>query len=101
MGCENSRATGTGFIRQQLIENETLTFYTDGIVEARNAQRQLFGFDRVRELSRAGSSALKIADQASAFGQEDDITVLTLTRLAATEPAQAAAVRFTTQIATS
>ena len=35
-------------------ESETLTFYTDGIVEARNGQGELFGFDRVREMSRAG-----------------------------------------------
>jgi Stage II sporulation protein E (SpoIIE) len=83
----------------RLHENETLTFYTDGIVEARNGQGQLFGFDRVRELSRAGSSAVQIVEEASAFGQQDDITVLTLTRLAATEPAHAAAVRLTTQIA--
>ena len=81
-------------------ENETLTFYTDGIVEARNPQGQLFGFDRVQELSRAGSSAVQIVDEASAFGQEDDITVLTLTRLAASEPARAATVSLTTQIAT-
>lgn len=83
----------------RLHENETLTFYTDGIVEARNTQGQLFGFDRVRELSRNGSSAVQITEAASHFGQEDDITVLTLTRLAATEPAHAAAVRLTTQIA--
>ena len=81
-------------------ENETLTFYTDGIVEARNAQGELFGFDRVRELSRAGSSAVQVAEEASAFGQDDDITVLTLTRLAASEPAVAATVKLTTQIAT-
>lgn len=84
----------------RLQENETLTFYTDGIVEARNSQGQLFGFDRVQELSRAGASPVNIADQASAFGQEDDITVLTLTRLAASEPAHAASVSLTTQIAT-
>ena len=30
-------------------ENETLTFYTDGIVEARNVQGELFGFDRDRK----------------------------------------------------
>ena len=81
-------------------ENETLTFYTDGIVEARNGQGELFGFDRVREMSRAGSSAVQVAEEASAFGQDDDITVLTLTRLAASEPARAAAVKLTTQIAT-
>ncbi len=81
-------------------ENETLTFYTDGIVEARNGQGELFGFDRVREMSRTGSSAVQVAEEASAFGQDDDITVLTLTRLAASEPARAAAVKLTTQIAT-
>ena len=81
-------------------ENETLTFYTDGIVEARNGQGELFGFDRVREMSRAGSSAVQVAEEASAFGQDDDITVLTLTRLAASEPAVAATVKLTTQIAT-
>ncbi|MGA7708900.1 MAG: PP2C family protein-serine/threonine phosphatase, partial [Acidobacteriaceae bacterium] len=81
-------------------ENETLTFYTDGIVEARNVQGELFGFDRVREMSRSGSTAVQVAEEASAFGQDDDITVLTLTRLAASEPAVAASVKLTTQIAT-
>jgi hypothetical protein len=80
-------------------ENETLTFYTDGIVEARNGQGELFGFDRVREMSRTGTSAVQVAEEASAFGQDDDITVLTLTRLAASEPAVAATVKLTTQIA--
>ncbi|MHB1937899.1 MAG: PP2C family protein-serine/threonine phosphatase [Acidobacteriaceae bacterium] len=84
----------------RLQENETLTFYTDGIVEARNGQGELFGFDRVREMSRAGSSAVHVAEEASAFGQDDDITVLTLTRLAASEPERAATVKLTTQIAT-
>jgi hypothetical protein len=85
----------------RLHENETLTFYTDGIVEARDSHGQLFGFDRVRDLARAGSSAVEIAEVASAFGQDDDITVLTLTRLAATDPAQAASVNLSTQIATA
>ena len=81
-------------------ENETLIFYTDGIVEARNEQGELFGFDRVQEMSRAGSSAVQVAEEASAFGQDDDITVLTLTRLAASESAVAATVKLTMQIAT-
>lgn len=83
----------------RLHEGETLTFYTDGIVEARNDRRELFGFERVAEMARARASATDIVEAASAFGQEDDITVLTLTRLAASEPMQAAAVRLTTQIA--
>ena len=54
----------------------SLTFVSDGIVEARNAAGELFGFDRTLQLSNSGASA--IAQAAQAFGQEDDITVLTL-----------------------
>jgi hypothetical protein len=56
----------------------SLTFVSDGIVEARNASGELFGFDRTLQLSNSGASA--IAQAAIDFGQEDDITVLTLTR---------------------
>jgi len=41
---------------------------------------ELFGFDRVHNLSN--QSAFYIADAAKEFGQEDDITVLTVRRLA-------------------
>ena len=58
---------------------------TDGVAEAQNALGELFGFDRARDLST--QSAQSIARAASTFGQEDDITVLTLTRT----PALAAA----------
>jgi hypothetical protein len=58
---------------------DSLTFLSDGIVEARNASGELFGFDRTLHLSKAGAKA--IAQAAMDFGQEDDITVLTLTRL--------------------
>jgi serine phosphatase RsbU (regulator of sigma subunit) len=53
-----------------------LTLLTDGVVEARNAAGELFGFDQTRKLS--GRPAEDIAQAAQAFGQEDDITVLTL-----------------------
>ena len=49
---------------------------TDGVVEARNHQGELLGFERARTLSV--HSAEKVAQAAQAFGQEDDITVLTL-----------------------
>jgi hypothetical protein len=55
-----------------------LTFYSDGVLEAQNARGELLGFDRVRELSRL--RAKEIADAASAFGQEDDITVVVIER---------------------
>jgi hypothetical protein len=56
---------------------ETLTFLSDGVVEARNSQGELFGFERTRAVST--HSAEGIATAAQRFGQEDDITVLTLT----------------------
>lgn len=58
----------------------SLTFLSGGIVEARNAAGELFGFDRTLWLST--SSARAIAQAAVDFGQDDDITVVTLTRLA-------------------
>jgi sigma-B regulation protein RsbU (phosphoserine phosphatase) len=54
-----------------------LTFLSDGVVEAMNSNRELFGFDRTRQISR--QSARSIAEAARQFGQQDDITVLTLT----------------------
>jgi hypothetical protein len=57
-----------------------LTFISDGIVEARSATGELFGFDRTAHISNAGAEA--IAQAAINFGQDDDITVLTLTRIA-------------------
>jgi hypothetical protein len=57
-----------------------LTFVSDGVVEARNTHGELFGFERTRDIST--ESAEKIARTAHAFGQEDDITVLTLSHQA-------------------
>ncbi|MGA8731436.1 MAG: SpoIIE family protein phosphatase [Terracidiphilus sp.] len=45
----------------------TLTFLSDGAVEARNAQVELFGFERLREIST--QSADEIAAAAQRFGQ--------------------------------
>ena len=53
---------------------------SDGVVEARQPSGELFGFDRVHNLSN--QSAFYISEAAKAFGQEDDITVLTVRRLA-------------------
>jgi serine phosphatase RsbU (regulator of sigma subunit) len=55
---------------------DQLTFVSDGVVEAQSATRELFGFDRTCKIS--SQSAKEIATAAQAFGQEDDITVLTL-----------------------
>jgi serine phosphatase RsbU (regulator of sigma subunit) len=59
---------------------DRLLLMSDGVVEARLPSGELFGFDRVHNLSN--QSAYYIADAAKTFGQEDDITVLTVRRLA-------------------
>jgi serine phosphatase RsbU (regulator of sigma subunit) len=84
----------------RLHEAETLTLYTDGIVEARNAKRELFSFERVQRLAQERKSAEQIVEAACAFGQEDDITVLSIRRLAAAEERAKARVNLTAQIAT-
>jgi len=59
-----------------LAPNDSLTFLSDGVVEAQSVSGELFGFDRTRALST--QTAEKIALAAQAYGQQDDITVLTL-----------------------
>lgn len=55
---------------------DRLTFVSDGVVEAQSKSGELFGFDRTRDLSR--NPANQIAEAAHAFGQSDDITVVTV-----------------------
>jgi serine phosphatase RsbU (regulator of sigma subunit) len=65
--------------RLYLHPGDRLLMMSDGVSEARKPNGELFGFDRVRNLSN--QSAFFIADAAKEFGQEDDITVLTVRRL--------------------
>jgi sigma-B regulation protein RsbU (phosphoserine phosphatase) len=66
--------------RFTLHPGDILTFVSDGVIEATKLDTgELFGFDRTRALSHL--PALEIAQTARAFGQTDDITVLTVTRL--------------------
>ena len=67
-------------VRLYLHPGDRLLLMSDGVVEARQPSGELFGFDRVYNLSN--QSAFYIADAAKEFGQEDDITVLTIRRLA-------------------
>jgi Stage II sporulation protein E (SpoIIE) len=56
--------------------------YTDGLLEARAPSGEIFSFERLRTLFASGADAAKASEAAVAFGQDDDITVVTLTRLA-------------------
>jgi hypothetical protein len=64
----------------ELAPGEQLTLLSDGVIEARDKHGALFGFDRVAAI--IGQSADQIAQTAELFGQEDDITALTLARTA-------------------
>jgi len=68
-------------LRFQLNDGDSLTFMTDGIVEAQNARGDLFGFERVGDMLHTRVTALELARAAQGFGQEDDITVLTVSRV--------------------
>jgi len=59
---------------------DRLLLMSDGVVEARRPSGEIFGFDRVHNLSN--QSAFYVAEAAKDFGQEDDITVLSVRRLA-------------------
>jgi hypothetical protein len=62
--------------RFALAPGEQLTLLTDGVVEARDKAGALFGFDRSAALSLEPAEMIAVAAQS--FGQDDDITVLTL-----------------------
>ncbi len=55
---------------------------TDGICEAQNERRVLFGFARVESMLREGASAGDVAEAAQQHGQNDDLTVLRVVRAA-------------------
>ncbi len=56
--------------------HDQIVLLSDGVPEARSESGELFGFDRLPGLSLL--SAREIALTAQGFGQDDDITVLTL-----------------------
>ncbi|HEV2486463.1 MAG TPA: PP2C family protein-serine/threonine phosphatase [Terracidiphilus sp.] len=72
-------------VRLYLHPGDRILLLSDGVVEARRSSGEIFGFDRVHNLSN--QSAFYVAEAAKDFGQEDDITVLTVRRLAQTKAA--------------
>jgi serine phosphatase RsbU (regulator of sigma subunit) len=69
-------------VHVRLAVGDRLSLYTDGLLEARNPAGEIFSFDRLRALIASQPDAKEATDAAVAFGQDDDITVITLTRLA-------------------
>jgi hypothetical protein len=60
----------------RLDRGDRVIFLSDGVVEATNAQGELFGFERTQQVSN--EPARYIAQTAKRFGQADDITVVSL-----------------------
>jgi len=69
---DQTYAAAHGTLRQ----GERIVFVSDGVPEARAADGKLFGLDCLPNLSLL--TAKEIAQAAQDFGQEDDITVLTI-----------------------
>lgn len=63
-------------VHGRLAASERLVLLSDGVPEARTHSGELYGFERLPDLTLM--SARDIAETAQRFGQEDDITVLTL-----------------------
>ena len=60
----------------ELKVGDRLIFLSDGVVEATNPHGELFGFERTQQVSN--ESARYIAQTAKRFGQNDDITVVSM-----------------------
>ena len=72
-------------MRSVISAGDRLTFISDGVLEATNAEGELYGFARTQAISNQPASA--IAHAARVFGQEDDITVLSMFLEGAAKPA--------------
>jgi hypothetical protein len=66
----------------EMRSGDRLTFLTDGVVEARDPQGVLFGFDRTQSSLRQDASPLALAEAAIHHGQDDDLTVISILRTA-------------------
>jgi len=78
LGLDESAVYEQSFLHIEV--GESIVLLTDGIAEAQDSSRALFGFSRVESMLRAGATAKIIADAAQQHGQNDDITVLSIER---------------------
>jgi anti-sigma regulatory factor (Ser/Thr protein kinase) len=96
MGMPLGLMPGMGYEEKEidLAVNDSVVFYSDGLVEAHNAQREMFGFPRFSQLVGEHAGGAKMIQfllyELKKFvepdwEQEDDVTLVTLQRLSAAE----------------
>ena len=68
-------------MRFTLEHEDRLVLISDGI-ETMDPNGQLFGFERIQALLNSQVTAVEVADAVQNFGQEDDISVITVARTA-------------------
>jgi serine phosphatase RsbU (regulator of sigma subunit) len=73
----------------QLEPGDRLMLLSDGVAEAQDENGKLFGFERIHALVKGSVSASEVATAAQNFGQQDDISVLSITRSGVREAAMA------------
>jgi serine phosphatase RsbU (regulator of sigma subunit) len=84
---------GMGYEEKEIVleRGESVLFYSDGLVEAHDPQREMFGFPRLRALVAEHSEKTSLLDSlmeelysfvGEGWEQEDDITLLSLERSA-------------------
>jgi len=69
-------------MRFEIVPGDTLLLLSDGVAEARDKNGRLFGFDRIQTMLQKPVTAAEVATAAQNFGQDDDISVLRIIRVA-------------------
>lgn len=64
----------------RIATDDVLMLLSDGVAEAQDEHGQLFGFERIQAMLQRSVTAAEVATAAQNFGQEDDISVLSVTR---------------------
>jgi serine phosphatase RsbU (regulator of sigma subunit) len=73
----------------QISHGESILFYSDGLVEAHNPTREMFGFPRLKTLLASSPDPSSLIDgllsklkdfTGTGWEQEDDVTMVTLER---------------------
>ncbi|HLY41856.1 MAG TPA: PP2C family protein-serine/threonine phosphatase [Terracidiphilus sp.] len=80
LGLAESASYDQSFLEMRA--GDRVVLLTDGIPEARNQEGLLLGFSKVESLLRDGASARTVAETAQHFGQNDDLTVISIARTA-------------------